>query len=269
MPAWIEGELTSATFLWTLERRDGVALGFTTHDRDLEVNGLTYKSAPGMLPSSIERNAGLDPDDLELAGALTSDAITEDDLLAGRWDGASLRLEMADWENPNADRIVIARGTLGSVEIADGRFSVVLRGPTAQFETPVTIETTPDCRAGLGDAQCGVDMAGRRTFVRVTSSAANLVLMDQTSPDGFYAFGLLRWVSGQNSGLESRILGSAGNQLTLDEPPHFPITPGDLAEAIQGCDKRFVTCISRFGNAANFRGEPHLPGNDLLTRYAS
>lgn len=34
-----------------------------------------------------------------------------------------------------------------------------------------------------------------------------------------------------------------------------------------GCDKRLETCATRFANAANFRGEAHLPGFDLLTRY--
>ena len=38
-------------------------------------------------------------------------------------------------------------------------------------------------------------------------------------------------------------------------------------ELIEGCDKSLATCAARFGNAANFRGEPYLPGMDLLTRY--
>ena len=42
---------------------------------------------------------------------------------------------------------------------------------------------------------------------------------------------------------------------------------GTLIELIEGCDKRFETCRDRFANALNFRGEPHLPGIDLLTRY--
>jgi len=42
---------------------------------------------------------------------------------------------------------------------------------------------------------------------------------------------------------------------------------GDRIALRHGCDKSFATCVSRFGNAENFRGEPHLPGNDLLTRY--
>ena len=35
----------------------------------------------------------------------------------------------------------------------------------------------------------------------------------------------------------------------------------------EGCDHTIATCSARFGNAVNFRGEPFLPGNDLLARY--
>lgn len=31
-----------------------------------------------------------------------------------------------------------------------------------------------------------------------------------------------------------------------------------------GCDKRFTTCRNKFGNGVNFRGFPHLPGNDFI-----
>jgi hypothetical protein len=47
------------------------------------------------------------------------------------------------------------------------------------------------------------------------------------------------------------------------------VEAGVLVELVEGCDRRFVTCCQRFANAANFRGEPYLPGNDLLTRYGT
>jgi len=40
-----------------------------------------------------------------------------------------------------------------------------------------------------------------------------------------------------------------------------------LVELVEGCDKSLATCATRFANAVNFRGEPYLPGIDLLTRY--
>jgi hypothetical protein len=55
--------------------------------------------------------------------------------------------------------------------------------------------------------------------------------------------------------------------LTLRDPPAFAPAMGDLVEISEGCDRMLGTCAGRFGNAANFRGEPHLPGIDLLTRY--
>ena len=45
-----------------------------------------------------------------------------------------------------------------------------------------------------------------------------------------------------------------------------PIRPGDAFTVTAGCDKRFDTCRSRFANAKNFRGFPHMPGNDFVVR---
>ena len=63
------------------------------------------------------------------------------------------------------------------------------------------------------------------------------------------------------------ILRSQGTELTLRDLPPFAPAIGDLVEIREGCDKSLATCSGRFANAVNFRGEPHLPGIDLLTRY--
>ncbi|MBJ6122729.1 phage BR0599 family protein [Sphingomonas sp. BT553] len=74
-------------------------------------------------------------------------------------------------------------------------------------------------------------------------------------------------IGGANGGLDSAVAMSAGAQVTLRAPPVFAVTAGDLVELVEGCDRTLATCARRFGNAANFRGEPHLPGIDLLTRW--
>jgi uncharacterized phage protein (TIGR02218 family) len=264
---WHTLPLTTLAFIWRIDRRDGVTLGLTSHDRDLTIEGLIYRAAPGMIPSAIERQDGFDPDSIELTGALTSDAITEDDLAAGRWDGATLRVAAVNWEAPETDPLFLVRGELGMVETGEGGFSAELRGPAALLEGPVVEETTPECRASLGDRRCGVDMAGRRRFAQVLAVEGMAVTVDTSAPDDAYVAGALRWIDGANSGLESRIVTSSGAVLTLREPPYFQASPGTRVELIEGCDRRFSTCVTRFANAANFRGEPHLPGNDMLVRY--
>jgi len=34
-----------------------------------------------------------------------------------------------------------------------------------------------------------------------------------------------------------------------------------------GCDRQLATCRDRFDNVPNFRGFPHIPGNDFVLRY--
>ena len=109
----IEHDLTTLAFCWRVERQDGVCFGFTTHDHDLTIGHLTYRAAPGMLPSAISLSDGFDANTLDVSGALTSDAITAEDLEAGRWDGAAVSIFMVDWEQPEAQQVPLARGELG------------------------------------------------------------------------------------------------------------------------------------------------------------
>lgn len=268
MAAFLRRDLATVALCWRLERRDGVALGFTTHDRDLAIGGLTYRAAPGMLPSEIVLTDGFDLDTLDVEGALTSDAITAADLKAGRWDGAAIRVFMVDWENPGGETLHLARGELGEVSIQGDAFEAELKGPTVALDRPVVEQTSPECRASLGDQRCRVDLAGRTLLSRIAAvSGENGIEIEEPAADGVYAYGRLRWLTGPNSGLESAIMASAGAALTLRDPPAFAAAEGDLVEIVEGCDRRLATCIARFANAANFRGEPHLPGIDLLTRY--
>jgi len=260
-------ELSTIALCWRIERRDGVAIGLTDHDRDLMIDGLIHRAAPGMTPSAIKRSDGLDADTMDVAGALTSAAIDADDLLAGRWNGARVTLFAVDWSGGGA-RIALGEGVIGAVETRDNGFTAELRGASAALERPVVEETSPECRAELGDKRCRVAMAGRRRFARVIAAEGRALTIDETEPlANAYGAGLLRWIGGANSGLESAIVASDGAVIMLRAAAPLPVAAGDYVELIEGCDKRIETCAGRFANAPNFRGEPFLPGIDLLTRY--
>jgi len=264
----LANELATIALCWRLERRDGVALGFTTHDRDLAIGGLAYRAAPGMLPSAITLTDGFDLDTLDIEGALSSDAITGADLRAGRWDGAAVAVFMVDWEDPEGETLPLARGELGEVTIRRDAFAAELKGPTAALERPVVEQTSPECRAMLGDKRCRIDLAARTRLTRIIAIGDESVeVADAAMGDNVYGYGRLRWRSGAKAGLETGLLGSSGATLSVRDPAPFAPDVGDLVEIVEGCDKRLSTCVGRFGNAVNFRGEPHLPGMDLLTRY--
>lgn len=265
--AWLAAPLVTLALCWRLERRDGVTIGLTDHDRDLVIDGLRYAAAPGMTPSAIRRSCGIDADTMQVDGALTSDAIGERDLIAGRWDGARVVLFAADWSGEGSP-VDLGEGRLGSVELHDDAFSAELTGIAAMLDRPVVEATSPECRAELGDRRCRVPMGARRRYLRVVAQDGASLTVDAAEPVGnAYGGGRLDWLGGDNAGLAAAVAQSDGDTVQLRAAPVFPVAPGTLVELVEGCDKSLATCSGRFGNAANFPGEPYLPGIDLLTRY--
>ena len=265
--SWLEEPVTTLALCWRIERRDGVGLGLTAHDRDLAIDGNVYRASPGMTPSAIRRGDGSEADSMDVAGVMRSDAISEADLLGGRWDGARVAIFAVDWTD-TANRVELGEGTIGAVETRDGGFTAELRGAASLLDRPVSEETSPECRATLGDKRCRVAMAGRRMLTRVTACDEELVTVSVAEPvANGWGGGRLRWLSGANAGIEEAVAMSSGNLVTLAGLPRFTVAVGDRAELIEGCDKSIATCAERFGNAVNFQGEPYLPGIDLLTRY--
>jgi uncharacterized phage protein (TIGR02218 family) len=258
--------LCSFAFCWRLERRDGVTIGLTSHDRPLQAAGLRYAPAPGMTPSAILRGGDPRADLAEVQGALSSAALSETDLHAGRWDGARAVLYLTEWTEPGVLWLELARGTLGSVGQADGYYTVALQGAGAVLAQPVAPLTSPTCRARLGDGDCGVDLRGVQHVAQLAEIDGESMRFSGLEA-GLYPFGSLRWLTGSSAGLVQMIVDQSGDMLMLAEVPPLPVMPGALALLTQGCDKRLATCAGRFFNAVNFRGEPFLPGMDLLTRY--
>jgi uncharacterized phage protein (TIGR02218 family) len=264
---WLAGPVTSAAYGWRLERADGVAMGFTSHDRDIAIDGVLLRANPSMLPSSIVESIGLETDGLEVGGALTSLAIAGADLASGRWDAARLEIFLFDWSDPAAGKRIMAAGELGAVSYSSNAFETELLGLTRQLDRPVVPQTSPSCRASFCDAACGLNaMRFRQVRTVLSAESENIALVSPVAAD-ILSFGQLRWLGGANTGLTADIVSNGTSVLTLARSPYFPVEAGATVELTEGCDKRLETCASRFANAINFRGEPHLPGNDLLTRY--
>ena len=62
----------------------------------------------------------------------------------------------------------------------------------------------------------------------------------------------------------------SGSTATLELWQQVPAVPftADTFTVTAGCDKHIATCRSKFANAVNFRGFPHMPGNDFVTAVA-
>jgi uncharacterized phage protein (TIGR02218 family) len=263
---WLSRDVVPIAWCWRIVRRDGVTVGLTTHDRAISVGGLIHSPAPGMRPSAIGQRMGLEAASMEIEGALSGSAMAEADLADGRWDGAAVRLSIVDWQNPERGE-AIAEGHLGRVVREGVRFEATMAARDPVLERPACPATSPECRAILGDRQCRVALAPLRMRTSVTALSDDSEWVLAAHPgEGTLMFGRLRWLDGPRQGIDEIIIAQEGDNLRCEREGDAALV-GARVELTQGCDKRAATCAERFANIANFRGEPHLPGFDLLTRY--
>ena len=269
MDAWLAGPVTSVAYGWRLERSDGVTLGFTSHDCDVVHDGLLLRASPGLQPTTIVASLGPENDGLDVSGGLTSDAIRSDDLAAGRWDAAYLEIFLFDWADPGAGRRLLASGELGGVSYSGDAFEAEFLGLKQVLNRAVVPQTSPSCRAGFCDSACGLNSQRFRHLATVLARDGDHLSIDMPADvvANGCAYGSVRWLDGPNCGLSSDIWESGATGITLAQSPDGRILTGSRVELFEGCDKQITTCATRFANAVNFRGEPYLPGNDLLTRY--
>jgi uncharacterized phage protein (TIGR02218 family) len=274
-PALAAHLLEGATTLcrcWKLIRRDGVVFGFTDHDRDLTFGGVVFAARAGLDAAEVERELGFAAPGGDVSGALTSTGITEADIAAGRYDGAVVETWSVVWTDPSK-RLLIDAATLGEIRRADGAFVAELRSLMHRLDEERGRVYRGTCDADLGDARCGVDPSDPRWRFSAgvaSSDGALTATFDGlgTREDGLFTGGRLVWTTGANAGLSSEIKLHKGSRVELWARAPSSIVPGDMAELTAGCDRRFSTCRSRFANAANFRGFPHMPGNDFVLRVA-
>lgn len=263
---------------WLVTRTDGRVFAYTDSDVDLVFEGVRYRAQTGYEPSAIETAQALNVDTVDLAGivgekpegaagvvGLDQTDIAMDDVLAGRWDGAQVRIFQVDRSNLAAGAMPLRRGWIGHIEVDDRAFKAELRGMMQALQTQIGRLYQPACDANLGDDRCRVDMAGL-TFDGTVTAATDTrhFTIDVVRPDGYLVGGRIDWTGGANTGFVMEVQGQVGGEVTLQLPMPFVVAPGDTFTVTDGCPKSFEACLNRFGNVVNFRGFPHVPGMDKL-----
>ena len=266
---------TSVCRAWAVVRRDGVVFGFTDHDRNLQFEGITFRADTGMTARALSQTTGLSVDNSEALGALSSAAVTEGDLIAGRFDGAEVRAWLVNWADVG-QRVLQFRGAMGEIVRAGGAFRAELRGLSEAMNQAQGRAYQRGCAAILGDAGCRFDLARPGYAVELAAEAvAERRLFRFAAIGGFadrwFEKGRFAVLSGAAAGVVGLIkndrIGDGGRTIELWERIGPAIATGDRLRLEAGCDKSAETCRAKFGNFVNFRGFPQIPGEDWLISY--
>lgn len=257
--------VTTLAHVWRLVRRDGETMGFTDHDRPLVVDGLACAPASGVEIGAIQKSVGLSVDSASFKGALSSDGISEGDLLNGLWDSARVDLYVVDWSSPDL-RTHLFAGRIGEVRRGVAGFEAEVRGLQAPLNAPTGRVFSRTCDADFGDARCGMDknasaFRGEGVVAEVIGPSAFVATGLAAFSDGWFERGALVWSTGARSEVAAH---RSDGRIDLLSAPGIAIEPGAAFVVHAGCDKKFDTCREKFANSISFRGFPHMPGTDAV-----
>ncbi len=276
LQAHLDTGTTTLAWCWRLTRGDGAVYGFTDHDRTLAFDGTEFEPESGFAASELRAGSDLAVDAQDAEGALTSARITEADIAVGLWDGAEVEVWRVNWSAPS-QRALLRRGAIGQIRRGRLAFVAEMRGMAHVLGQTVGRVFQATCDATLGDARCGVDpedpaFKGEGAVLDTIRDRAFVVSGLDGFAEGLLALGTLEWTSGASAGQRFEIAQhdrrDGATVLTLIQAPVRPVLLGDQFVVRAGCDKLLETCAGRFANAINFRGFPHIPGNDAVIRFA-
>jgi len=275
LAAHLATKQTTLANCWRIRRGDGVVLGFTDHDCTLSFEGTSFVPSHGLDGAEAPAKLGGQVDTSQVLGVLHADAIVEDDILLGRYDGAEVESWRVNWADVS-QRLLLRRDSIGEIVREDGVFRAELRSGQQALNARHGRIYQGLCDAVLGEARCGVDtadpaFAGAATVEAVEDDYRLRVSGLEAFAAGWFAFGSALWSDGRRNGLRDGVIGhartGAADVLAFGVAVGEWVEPGATLVVTAGCDRRFATCKAKFGNAVNFRGFPHIPGSDFVLRH--
>ena len=268
--AHLQGEVTTLATCWKITRTDGVVKTFTDLDRDIVFASLTYLSIAGFTPSSVETKDNFSVDNVEVQGMFQAGYITAPELLAGKYDFAEVEIFIVNYMDISQGRMLLRRGRLGEVTMQKDTFIAELRGLAENLQQTIGELYQPSCRAILGDSECKKVLTSFTFTGTVTTVTSGLIFTSNalTQAAGYFTGGQITWTSGNNNGLKMEVKEFANKQVVLAQAMPYAIQVGNSFQIVAGCDKTHQTCISKFNNIINFRGEPFVPGTDAISKTA-
>ena len=290
--AWHTGEVMKLAWCLKLIRTDGLVLGFTSHDEDLVIGDVTYQANTGFCPAAVATERELAADSAESQGTVTSEEITLQDIAMGKYDGAQVviflcdwqRLEMedpfsgsnlnneTDWLNRRKAILVLRKGSLGQVTGSRDSFKAEVRGLLQGYQQKAIAIYANWCRADFCDPKCGLKAADYTFAGTVTAiNEDGSIAVDVQKDSYYFNYGLLTFSSGKCKDCLYDIKDYTVKDGIVYVLPFLPfddeVQVGDTISLLAGCDGNLDTCIQKFNNVANFRGEPYIPGSDYLMTY--
>jgi len=269
-------EITPA-FCLKITGRNGAVVAFTTHDADLVVDGLTYKSKASFTQSALRWSNRVEDQPTMINGLIDVEflgsTIIAEDVRLGVYNNATYMLFMTDYTN-TANITVLKEGKIAAVTPNGTEYNAELRNMFAPvIKTPLVKAVTIGCRVELGSAPCGITRESDTGTIDAAASMSELsasafAWSGSGDPEEQLVGGEFIFTSGDYTWFRNQVKSYDNTTKTFIFVRPFPVVdePFWNFTVFEGCPKTFEACRDRFGNAINFQGYPHVPVKNKLQK---
>lgn len=249
-------------------------IGFTTHDRPIIIDNVTYQPWTSADPSAVAKELGIKVDDMELRSVLTTDSFDQQLLLNNGLRNARITtMPGINWRNvpetmsliPDNEKEV---GLVGQVRVlGKTQFAIEnLSEASSRLSQPQVQKTSPLCNVRrFCDERCGLDIDDFRCFTIVDRVDSQILFTLVDKHD--YSWGTIEFFTGENKGAIFSVADGEEGVINLLEMAEGRIQVGDEVIATRGCNRTLENC-EEYENTLNFRGIPTggkgwMPGADF------
>ena len=261
--------------LYTFTLLGGQVLRYTSNDVALTAGANTWQLGPILKRSKTKLTVGITVDQLKVqlsaAPTVTINGVPMMQFIT-RGGLANARLLV---ERLYADSAGVAKGILpvftGRVaDINGGRHekNINVKSDTELLDVMVPRDVyQAGCKNTLFDGNCGAPRANFTLARAATgpSDAARTTFAHAIGvPVGYFSLGIVTFTSGPNAGVARTVRDHTASTLVTLQPWPFAVASGDTFSVQAGCDKKQLTCDTKFANLARFRGEPYVPAPETV-----
>lgn len=194
MVAQLNADVSTLATCVKIKRLDGVEHHFTSFDKDLVVNGVTYKATNSYNVTNLNITNRLSSDNFDISGMLDVNEVSQEDVVKGFYNDAEVWFFVVNYNDPNDEQDYISYGNLGQIVYTDNDFTVEFRSLSSKFTQKIVDLYSMQCRATLGDTKCGINLEPD-AWVPGTAYSVG----DEVSPITFNGYTFINTTAGTSS----------------------------------------------------------------------
>lgn len=232
---------------------------YCTADRDIEHAGVLYVST-SITDNGTRQTGDIEADAFEIIGPHD---LSVAQLYRGMIVSREITLTVRDVHYQDEEPLVSWVGRIHGVEwTAEDRCKITCQSMQAAMAQPgLRLSWSRNCPYALYGRGCGVD----KTQFEVPGTIADLnglsieVAALNGFADDYFTGGFIEWPVG-DAEVERRTIESHTGTTAVMFGGTAGLVQGQAVTAYPGCPRTIDVCDSRFNNAENYGGVPHLPG---------